>query len=568
MWRFRLAKTKRKIADILDSGLKKGNDKLHFDFFIEILVLLNVLAVILESFEAIEVRFHEQLNAFEFFTVSVFTIEFIFRIWISDIKYPRPTKWLSVKKFLLTPSTLIDILAIMPFFIPFVIQIDLRYLRIVRLVRLMRVFKLVKYSHAIIYISKIVIEKKRELVATFLLMFSILILNSSVMYYVEHEAQPEAFPNILFAFWWGIITLTTVGYGDVYPITVAGKLLGGFTALLGVLIVALPTGIISSSFVQKLEENNNLKRISDVKERLKKAFYKRYVPELGILLIRGQISMEAIKLNLEISENDIYKIAEGKNEFRFRNKRVVKNSMIAHKLYVEYREMNSVYGILTDRNARITLISPESLKKESVGYFTYCIAEKLKANYMTNEFYGEEPAITEESFGDSELEEEMAISFQHNEGYQDVFQGDLHSDFIKWRNDLKNVKQKGSLYIIFTTFSKFDFPDTTFKLYFLKEGHPQTIYSLQDPTKAEALKQLLIQNTLEKLNYTPVVKMNPSSRYAHNQSMLSYIFDKVGAEVIVFQILEDCINENKIFTYASIVSDAINHTFSDKMRTK
>jgi len=553
-----IVKIKRKIASILEPGNKHDKYASYFDLFIEILVLLNVVAVILQSFEPIESLYHLQLNAFEIFTVTIFSIEFALRIWIADISHPAKTRLISIKKFVASPTTWIDFLAIMPFFVPFWMNVDLRHLRVLRLVRLMRVFKLAKYSQAMIHIGKIVSEKKQELLATFLLMFSVLVLASSVMYYTEHEAQPTVFPNILYAFWWGIITLTTVGYGDTYPITPFGKILGGMVALMGVLIVAIPTGIISSSFVQKMEETKYLKRMREIRKRLKEAFYKKYIPELATKIRRGQLSVDAVKVHLELSENDVYKIAEGKNEFRFRYKKVLQNSLVVDKLFLEYREINTDYGTFTSRNSRVTLVSPESLKKQSIGYFTYCLAEKLKCNYISNEFFGEESTATEESFGDSGLEEETAFSFCQHNAYLDNFKGQVPTDFAEWKEDLSKAAKKDSIFLVFNTFEKREDSESMINLYYLKEGKgKETTYTFDKLEKIQTFKRALVSNTNSKYNFTPSVKENTSDFNIKESNILHYIHDKVAANVILVYILEDHIASDKIFSFAAILADSI-----------
>ena len=150
---------------------------------------------------------------------------------------------------------IIDLLAILPFYLPFIIPVDLRFLRMLRLLRLLRILKLNRYNDSMDIIIKIFKREKEKLITTFFVMAILILFSSSLMYYVENEAQPDKFPNIVASLWWAVATLTTVGYGDIYPITSLGKLFSGVIALLGIGLVALPTGIISSGFIT--EVNNN-----------------------------------------------------------------------------------------------------------------------------------------------------------------------------------------------------------------------------------------------------------------------------------------------------------------------
>jgi voltage-gated potassium channel len=148
-----------------------------------------------------------------------------------------------------------DLCAILPFYLPFVF-IDLRVLRILRLVRLFRVIKLTRYNKSFDLIGRVFKREKDKLLMTFFIVGIMLLLASSVMYVVENVVQPDEFPNILATLWWAVVTLTTVGYGDVYPVTVLGKLLSGIISILGIILIALPSGIISSGFIKEYEERN------------------------------------------------------------------------------------------------------------------------------------------------------------------------------------------------------------------------------------------------------------------------------------------------------------------------
>jgi voltage-gated potassium channel len=550
------------IALIILGYEKKGNRwSRGFDLFIEILVLLNVAAVVIESYENIYTKYQIGLDAFEIFTVTVFSGEFALRIWIADIAFPHISKWKSRQQYLLSPTAIIDFLAILPFFIPFLLKVDLRHLRIFRLIRLMRVFKLSKYSHSISVIGKILTEKKYEMVATLLLLFSILVFTSSIMFYIEKDVQPEAFPNILYAFWWGIITLTTIGYGDVYPITGLGKLIGGFVAVLGILIVAIPTGIISSSFVQKMEESKYLKRMIEIKNKVKEAFYKKYIPELDYHVRRGQLSIDAIKIQLELSENEVYKIAEGKNEFRFRNKKIFKNGLLTDKLYLEYREINRNYGTLNNCNHRLTLVSPESLLKESIGYFVYCVSEKLQCNYISNEFFGEESIPTEQSFGDTALDPNTAFSFIHNEFYYESSK-QIPLDFQEWKQDLTELRQPNSIYIVFDTFQQKECKNSFIHLsFFNTENQAPEKYPQIDSVTVNKIKDSLLNKTENKFGQKLQISENGNFKSTARNNILLFIKETVQANTLLISICEDHINNEKLFSMAKIISE----TFQEEL---
>ena len=150
---------------------------------------------------------------------------------------------------------MVDLIAILPFYLPFIFRFDLRFIRILRVLRLLRILKIHRYTQALNLVGNVFYEKRSELGASIFVTFILMLVSSTIMYNLENEVQPEKFPDIISTFWWSVATLTTVGYGDVYPITGWGKLISGIIALLGIGLVAIPTGIISAGFIQKMEEN-------------------------------------------------------------------------------------------------------------------------------------------------------------------------------------------------------------------------------------------------------------------------------------------------------------------------
>jgi voltage-gated potassium channel len=251
---------KRKLYYIIEKGSHGSRMNLIFDFAIMTLIILNVVAIILESVPEINRKMEDFLLAFEIFSVLVFSIEYLLRIYISEYTHPAPTRIKSALKFIFSVYGIIDLLAVLPFYLPFVVRIDLRFLRILRLLRFMRILKITRYNKSLYLIWSVIQEKRSELAMTGFLTLLVLILASFLMYYIEGETQPDVFPNVLYAFWWAIATLTTVGYGDVVPVTGLGKFISGIIAVLGIGIVALPTGIIGAGFKDRLDRKKRRRK--------------------------------------------------------------------------------------------------------------------------------------------------------------------------------------------------------------------------------------------------------------------------------------------------------------------
>jgi voltage-gated potassium channel len=221
-----------------------------------ILIVLNVGAIIMESFDDLHLRYKHGFRLFEIYSVIVFTFEYLCRMWVSD----RTLGLGSLKSrinYFFSPMAIVDLAAILPFYLPMFFVLDLRFLRVLRLMRLFRIFKLTRYVSAVEVIASVLRRKKTDLLVTMIAAMFIMLISSTVIYYAEHDAQPDSFPNIIASFWWAVATLTTVGYGDVYPVTVAGKVISGVIAFVGIGLVALPTGIISSAFVDEMHRRTD-----------------------------------------------------------------------------------------------------------------------------------------------------------------------------------------------------------------------------------------------------------------------------------------------------------------------
>jgi len=236
------------------------NDKITkgFQIFIITLIAINVLVVIIETEESVLDEYGYLFTPFEVFSIIIFTAEYVGRVIVCKLNPKYQNSKYSVIRFVITPMMLIDLAAILPFFLPFVVA-DTRFIRIIRLLRLFRLFKLARYSDPMQTLGNVFKSKISDLAVAFFILFIALILASSLMYYAEHEAQPESFSSIPSSMWWGVITLTTIGYGDVYPITVVGKVIGAGVAILGIAVYAIPTGIMASAFTEELRKKREHK---------------------------------------------------------------------------------------------------------------------------------------------------------------------------------------------------------------------------------------------------------------------------------------------------------------------
>ena len=241
---------KERIHEILDKAQPGDRTSRTIDRIIMALIVLNVVVVILETVESVSTPHRRFFEWFEAFSVGVFTIEYLMRMWscTADTRFARPV--LGRLRYFLTPLALVDLIAILPFYLPLVTSVDMRVLRAMRLLRL---FKLGRYSTSLQTLGNVLRKHRGELLVTLFVLLIMLVIASTLMYFAEHHAQPDAFSSIPSAMWWGIVTLTTVGYGDTYPVTGVGRVLGAVIALLGIGMFALPAGILGSGFAEEID---------------------------------------------------------------------------------------------------------------------------------------------------------------------------------------------------------------------------------------------------------------------------------------------------------------------------
>jgi voltage-gated potassium channel len=248
---------KQRIYEILETGEAGDKASKTVDGLIIGLILLNIVAVLLESVPSLSTNYKDFFFAFEWFSVAVFSIEYLLRFWTitSAKKYSNPIS--GRFKYLFSASSLIDLIAIVPTFIPIFWVVDTRTIRALRLLRLFRIMKIGRYGNAFKMIRDVIHKQKEELLISLGLVLILLVVASTMMFHIEHDTQPDAFSSIPATMWWGVATLTTVGYGDIYPVTGLGKFLGGIMAILGVGLFALPAGILANGFNEEMSKKRN-----------------------------------------------------------------------------------------------------------------------------------------------------------------------------------------------------------------------------------------------------------------------------------------------------------------------
>lgn len=249
---------RKKVFHLLEPSVSGLWQARVIEYFLVTLIAFNIAAILLETVPHFYADHALFFHNFEIFSVVIFSIEYLLRLWTirEMLKYSKPIK--GRLRYATSRTAIIDLFSILPFYLNF-LPIDLRWLRMFRLLRLLRMLKIARYLTALNLIFAVIRDRKEQLMVVIMFIFFLLVIISTVMFYVEGPAQPDVFSSIPATMWWGIATLTTVGYGDMVPITNWGKLLAGIISIIGVGMYALPAGILSAGISDHLRDHKTKK---------------------------------------------------------------------------------------------------------------------------------------------------------------------------------------------------------------------------------------------------------------------------------------------------------------------
>ena len=291
---------RRFVAGIFDRSKKPTTLSYAVNFFLFSLIILNVAAVTLESIASVRTRWQDQLTAFELVSVFIFTVEYLLRIWSAPEHQDLSGETGSQKRkaYIFSFTGVIDLLAILPYLLQLIgLSADTRMLRVLRLARLL---KFSHYTSALEDLMSAIYSERKAFLAALYLLILALFLSSSLIYVAENEVQPDVFSSIPETMWWSIVTLTTVGYGDVSPVTAVGKLIGATTAMMGVCSIALLTGIIGAGFSNQMS-----------KKKAALALKVSEVLEDGVITNEEAAELARLQEKLDLSDDQMTAIISG-----------------------------------------------------------------------------------------------------------------------------------------------------------------------------------------------------------------------------------------------------------------
>lgn len=257
-------KIKKRVFEIIQIGKKEDFLSKFFDIFIVVIITVNILILFLETFDEMD-PYYSVLHSIELVTILIFCVEYLLRIWTADCLYPDKSRGKAVLRFLLSYDGVIDLLTILPFFF----LSGFVAFRMLRVVRIFNLFRINPQYDSFNVITTVLNDKKNQILSSVFIILILMLASSLCMYSAEHEIQPDQFNNAFSGIWWSVSTLLTVGYGDIYPVTIVGKCMAIIIGFLGVGVVAIPTGIISAGFV---EQYTRIKTIGSYEEEVNVKF--------------------------------------------------------------------------------------------------------------------------------------------------------------------------------------------------------------------------------------------------------------------------------------------------------
>ena len=317
-------KQKKRVFDIIQIGKRSDIVSRAFDLFIVAAIIANIVVLFLETFEE-AAGYSSILRGIEIVTVVIFGIEYLLRIWTAEYLYPKKSKPKAVLRFLFSFDGIVDLFTILPvFYLSGIVA-----LRMLRVVRILHLFRINAYYDSINVIASVLKEKKNQLISSLFIILVLMMAASLCMYNAEHDAQPEVFRNAFSGIWWSMSTILTVGYGDIYPVTLIGQLLAILISFLGVGVVAIPTGIISAGFVERYTQmqgqSNSRGNVrgtvsltvdesSPFAGQSVKEAEKKFEIDIVVFIRNGAVIVPADSTKIMVGDMLIYQAQEGENQ--------------------------------------------------------------------------------------------------------------------------------------------------------------------------------------------------------------------------------------------------------------
>lgn len=387
--RYSLDQFKQQLAGALDDDLHTKQWHNVIDWLIIGMILLSTAEIFASTFD-VSPMWRQILRAVDILTLLFFTVEVSLRIWIAPQINPKWAGFRGRLRYCTTFYGLIDILSTYPFYLQWLVPLPVMALKALRTARVARAMRIGRYTKSFNLLTESITAKKHELLVAMQFLVVITVILSLMLFFAEHDAQPEAYSDGAASVMWAFAQYIgdPGGFGDTPPVTVFGRIIACIVGLLGIAIVAVPTGIIGAGFTEAIEERNRLKEIEKNAANLRNGFERKLDRPTGLQVVPPFRSFDDLKTRLDMSSGDLNDAVHHGIGFRMVNLAATiptDESYVADRIAVEHFPTNSVYGCCIDRGSRITIMSPANMVDPGLSHFSFYLAMIGGFNYISRE---------------------------------------------------------------------------------------------------------------------------------------------------------------------------------------
>lgn len=395
MQQSRIQSFKQELNRVFDDNLHTKQWHNVVDYVIIGLIFLSTLEVFLSTYDNIVEKYGIWLKVIDYFTVAFFTIEVSLRIWCADLLDPKYKGFWGRVRYCFSFYGLIDILSTYPFYLHFFMPVPYVALKALRIARLLRIFR---YMKAFSVLSRAMKAKKDEMVVSLQFLVIVTLLLSFILFFVEHDAQPDVYNNGWTSVLWAFAQYIgdPGGFADTPPITFVGRVIACIIGVLGIAIFAVPAGLIGSAFSEVMEKDERKEKAEGWAEKLHLAFERKMDRPTGLQIAPRFVSIMEIQARLGLKEDEIFDAVSNCNEFRFINvsSTATKEENVVDQLGVEHFPLNTPYGLCIDRGSKITIYAPSNLVDPIMGWWSYYVAKIGGFNYVSREVGQKRPYVS------------------------------------------------------------------------------------------------------------------------------------------------------------------------------
>lgn len=380
-------KFKQQLARVFDSDLRTRQWENYVDYAIIGLIVISTIEVFLSTYDGIVEKYGKFLHFIDYFTTIFFTIEVSLRIWAADQIAPKYKGFWGRVRYCFSFYGLIDILSTLPFYVNLFVQVPYMALKILRIARLLRVFRYVK---AFGILSRAIKAKRQEMVVSLQFLTIVTLILSFILFFVEHNAQPEVYDNGWKSVVWAFAQYIgdPGGFADTPPITLIGRLIACVIGVLGIAIFAVPAGLIGSAFTEVMETDSKAEELKKNSHRINEFMLVKSIKRAGIFFPAKNISIGDLQLELGLADAEIIKAVSNSKNLRLKNlANAISSGPKTDMIVVNQFHVNTPYGSHVDRDSSVTIVNPLGRGDNGLSFFDWHIAQIGGFNYVANELF-------------------------------------------------------------------------------------------------------------------------------------------------------------------------------------